>query len=107
MGRGGYNIPISLSFASTTTSSASQNAPTVFNFNSPNATGGESNSTSEPIAPATATSSAAEGNAASGTSGSGVGATGASSSSLTSYLPYILIGGAVLAFIVLRKKGVA
>ena len=70
----GYNIPISLSAASTTTSSLSQDVSTTFNFTSPGASGAKGDVVSNPIAPATAVSSASnEGKAQSSAQGTGVG----------------------------------
>ena len=69
----GYNIPVSISNATTSTLPISIGAQTTFNFSSPYATGGYNSTQANPIAPATATSSAALGNAAASSSGSGVG----------------------------------
>lgn len=68
-----YNIPVSLSAASTTTATAAQDTSVTFNFASPNATGGVHTVEANPIAPATAVSSASNGGPASSASqGSGV-----------------------------------
>jgi hypothetical protein len=68
-----YNIPVSLSAASTTTATAAQDTSVTFNFASPNATGGTHTVEANPIAPATAVSSASNGGPASSASqGSGV-----------------------------------
>jgi hypothetical protein len=71
MGAGtGYNIPISVSAAETFSVPQTQNAPTIFAFRG--GLFGGSQASPENINPATATSSAAEGNAGSSSSGSGV-----------------------------------
>jgi len=66
----GYNIPISVSAAETFSVPQTQNAPTIFAFRG--GLFGGSAASPENINPATATSSAAEGNAGSSSSGSGV-----------------------------------
>jgi hypothetical protein len=96
-----YKIAASVSMASTTTSSAAQNAGTTFNFNSPYATGGNPVDLSEPTAPATATSSASEGgNAAASSSGTGVNTPASGGGlNLSSLLLYGAIGfGAYLLY---------
>lgn len=96
----GYNIPVSLSFAETTTSSLAEDAGTTFNFSSPGASGGNPTDLSQPEAPATATSSAANGgNAASQSSGTGVNTPASGGSSLGSILIYAALGfGAYLVY---------
>jgi hypothetical protein len=99
-----YNIPVSLSFAETTTSSLALDAQTTFNFSSPYASGGSPDDLSAPEAPATATSSAAEGNAASSAAGTGVN-TPVSSSGLN--LDSLLLYGAIGfgAYLLIKHKG--
>lgn len=57
----GYNIPVSVSAASSTSTPLNQAAGTVFNFSSPGASGDVYHQEANPINPATATSSAALG----------------------------------------------
>lgn len=61
----GYNIPISLSSARTTSLNPNQIAGTVINFGSGDASGGWYDQTASPYQPATAVSSAAQRDASS------------------------------------------
>lgn len=97
----GYDIAASVSMAETTTSAASISADTTFNFSSPYATGGNPSTQANPNAPATATSATAKGTGATASASTAVqggtasaGAAGAAST-LSSLLPWALIGGAV------------
>ncbi len=68
----GYNIPISISSASTFSVPQTTNAPTYINFGTGAQQGGDIAQNPSNINPATATSAAAEGNADAKSSGSGV-----------------------------------
>lgn len=103
----GYDIPVSLSMASTTTSSVSQNNETVFNF-APYDTGGSPYNLSAPDAPATAVASTAQGgNSSAAAAGTGVGTQGGAASptsSVTSLFssPVALIGLALVGYLVYK-----
>ena len=97
-GGGGYNIPVSVSAASTFSVPQTINAPSYVVYGSANRVGGDTEQNPSNINPATATSSAAEGNAGSSSSGSGVsGLLGGGLDSKT----LLIIGGAGLAVVAL------
>jgi hypothetical protein len=64
-GAGGYNIPISVSLASTFSVPQTANAPTYIIFGSGNKTGGDTQQNPSNINPATAVSSASQGDGSS------------------------------------------
>lgn len=64
---GGYNIPVSLSAASSTSTPLNQAAGVVFNFGSPGASGDINRQEANPISTPTATSAAALGEGATAT----------------------------------------
>lgn len=108
-GAGGYDIAASLSNASTTTSAVGVAANTVFNFNSPYASGGYNPLNVAPNDPATATSATAKGPGAealaqasglgAGSTGSNAASQGAASGGLGTWLLYGALGyGAYLLF---------
>jgi hypothetical protein len=72
----GYNIPVSLSAASTTSLPQNTGMPVYFVFDSTDSRFGAFSQEANPVQPATATSSAANGKASSESSGSGVGVGG-------------------------------
>lgn len=112
----GYNIPISVSMAETFSLPQNTAAGTVFDFGPVGGNSGDVYSQeANPIAPATATSSAAEGNAASipsentqgqsqGSNGSALPSTSGSFLSSISTTDYLIIGATVLGAVVLFKK---
>lgn len=106
-GGGGYNIPVSLSAASSTSTPLNQAAGTVFNFSSPGASGDVYHQEANPVNPATATSSAALGGDSNAET-----ALGNLGQSTGIEPKYLVIGGAVLLVVaiigvamVLRRKG--
>lgn len=100
MAGAGYNIPISLSLAQSVSTPISITAPTVFNFSSPNASGGFASSEANPYNPVTATSSAAEGNAA---ASSGIGGSAQAAATGSNLSTWLLIGAAVVGLYLLVK----
>lgn len=94
-GGGGYNIPVSLSAASSVSTPLNQAAGTVFNFNSPGASGDVYHQEANPVNPATATSSAALGGDSNAETALG------NLGQATGIPPkYLLIGGGVVAAVV-------
>lgn len=112
MGAGaGYNIPVSVSAATTQTSNPVLSAPTNFAFSSPWASTGTNDQSARNTEAATATSAAAQGNlaqqATSDTAGANapVGATGILTTLTSSkWLPWIIAGSAVLAFVYFKYR---
>ena len=95
----GYNIPISGSSARAFGFNGEVSAETVFNFSSPDSTNALSPSFTGTVTdPATATSSAAEGNAAAASNGSGVNQPTASAGGSNTLL-YVALGIAALFFL--------
>ena len=96
----GYNIPISVSDAQTYSVPQNTSSPTYFVFGSAGADvgGGQTSQEANPYAPATATSSAAEGNAASSTNAPGQ-ATNSIPTTGLSTQTILLIGAGVLVVV--------
>lgn len=102
-GAGGYNIPISVSLASTFSVPQTANAPTYIIFGNRNVTGGDTQQNPSNINPATAVSSASQGDgsrASSAAKETGVASeqdnTNAEKSNSTIYIIAALIIGAVI-----------
>jgi hypothetical protein len=113
-GGGGYNIPISASIAQTFSVPQTTNAPSYIIFGAGNRTGGDIEQNPSNINPATATSSAAQGDgsrAASSSEGSGVSGLLPNSGGGLDTKTVLLIGGGlallliagIVAIVVIKK----
>jgi len=108
---GGYNIPVSLSAASSTSTPLNQAAGVVFNFGSPGASGSVYHQEANPVNPVTATSSAALGEGATATSTSELGDIMGSGAGLKLTPAVLAIGAAILllvavgAYVIAKRKG--
>lgn len=101
----GYNIPISVSAAASTSVPQNQSAGTVFNFSSPGGGNSWLDQTANPVSTATATSAAALGDAVATTADSG---NVKQNLGETDWKKIGLIGGAVVAtllvgYVIMKK----
>jgi len=98
----GYNIPISLSAASTFSVPQTLNAPSYVVYGSGNRVGGDTEQSPQNINPATAVSSASQRDASASSSGSGVegllaGGSGLSTQSITIIVAGVVAVAAIIA----------
>jgi hypothetical protein len=102
---GGYNIPVSTSLATTTSFPLNTDANWNIQFSSPDSpTNLTSSQQANPVQPATAVASAANGPSSASAQGTGVGTSGTPGASLLGGLDtntLLLVGGGIVAIVLL------